>query len=154
MGGIQGQRTSRAPVMTGNLRPGHYLHHRAASTNHQPETTIVSPPIVSLYKFCWPTSCVLRAGCCPAKHRALRYIYQPRAMDDGGGHRGGGARRGMRRVGGRMQVPSSGELGRDLLSTFIFSKRSEWTPRTTTHSQLGPASTYGGPAIVNGTPQR
>ena len=25
---------------------------------------------------------MLRAGCCPATHRALRYIYQPGAMDD------------------------------------------------------------------------
>ena len=41
----------------------------------QPETKIVSPPIVALHKFCWPTSC-------PATHRALRYIYQPGAMDD------------------------------------------------------------------------
>ena len=51
----------------------------------QPETTIVSPPIVSLAtSFLAHQLRAVRAGCCPATHRALRYnLYdQPGAMDD------------------------------------------------------------------------
>ena len=53
-----------------------------------------------------------------------------------------------------MQVPSSPELGRDLLYTVSrFRKPSEWTPRTTTRSLPGPASMYCGPVRRYGMPQ-
>ena len=91
----------------------------------QQETTIVSPPIVSLHKFCVPapTSCVRCVlGAAPRQivPCAISYIYQPGAMNDDAAIRaalleareagdititqylssfpGGGVRRGMRRA--------------------------------------------------------